>query len=212
MAIESSTCSTSQRTQPKQERAQQTVSRIKSALLSIVAEQGYKAATTNLIAERAHVNIATLYYYFPNQDAIARAIYNDVVIELTVLMNGMFTSNNKQPIFAAIQDFIVQVTEYMSKEYFVLLRLSEHVAELRDDQQMFMLNQLGNTAATLFLLERFPHYSRSQIEYKLYFISNMSMGMIRQYVLDPHPDIDLYQFARELTKIVVDYFESPSVL
>ncbi len=58
---------TARRTEPRQERAQQTVARIKRTMLAIVAEHGYVAATTNRIAEEAHVNIATVYHYFPNQ-------------------------------------------------------------------------------------------------------------------------------------------------
>ncbi|OBJ59719.1 TetR family transcriptional regulator [Mycobacterium sp. 1423905.2] len=63
-----------QRKQPKQERAAETRQRILDAAAQIFAEYGYTAGTTNRIAERADVSIGSLYQYFPNKDAVLRAL------------------------------------------------------------------------------------------------------------------------------------------
>lgn len=63
-----------QRKQPKQERAEKTRRRILDAAAHIFAEHGYAAGTTNRIAEQAGVSIGSLYQYFPNKDAILRAL------------------------------------------------------------------------------------------------------------------------------------------
>ena len=56
---------------PKQDRAQETVRAILEAAAYILARDGWTKATTNRIAERAGVNIASLYQYFPSKEAIA---------------------------------------------------------------------------------------------------------------------------------------------
>ena len=47
------------RRQPKQDRSEKTVERIKLAMRQIIEEQNYSAATTNEIAKRAGVNISS---------------------------------------------------------------------------------------------------------------------------------------------------------
>lgn len=63
-----------QRKQPKQDRAAETRQRILDAAAQVFAEHGYSAGTTNRIAERAEVSIGSLYQYFPNKDAVLRAL------------------------------------------------------------------------------------------------------------------------------------------
>lgn len=55
---------------PSQERARATVEAILEAAAYILVKDGWEAFTTNSVAERAGVNIASLYQYFPNKDSI----------------------------------------------------------------------------------------------------------------------------------------------
>jgi AcrR family transcriptional regulator len=58
------------RKSPRQERAVATVDAILQAAAYILVKGGWEALTTNRVAERAGVNIASLYQYFPNKEAI----------------------------------------------------------------------------------------------------------------------------------------------
>ncbi len=58
------------RKHPKQERAAATVDAILQSTAYILIRDGWEGLNTNKIAKRAGVNIASLYQYFPNKQAI----------------------------------------------------------------------------------------------------------------------------------------------
>lgn len=65
------------RTQPRQERARLTVARIKAAALELINEAGVEKFTTNHVAGRAGVNIATVYRYFPDKSQLLHELMSD---------------------------------------------------------------------------------------------------------------------------------------
>ena len=58
------------RKRPSQERSRFTVEAILEAAADILVREGFARLTTNRIADRAGVNIASLYQYFPGKEAI----------------------------------------------------------------------------------------------------------------------------------------------
>jgi len=60
----------SPRKTPRQDRSRATVDAVLQATTDILVREGYAKLTTNRIAERAGVNIASLYQYFPGKEAI----------------------------------------------------------------------------------------------------------------------------------------------
>lgn len=63
-----------QRTQPKQQRAKQTVELILKTATELIEEVGFEAFTTTLLAQRAKILIRNIYRYFPNKLAIISAL------------------------------------------------------------------------------------------------------------------------------------------
>ncbi|MGQ0629844.1 MAG: TetR family transcriptional regulator [Sporichthyaceae bacterium] len=57
-----------------QRRSVERVQRMLDAAQELVGEQGYDALTTTLIAERADVSIGSLYQFFPDKQAVVRAV------------------------------------------------------------------------------------------------------------------------------------------
>lgn len=58
------------RKKPRQERSRQTVRAIREACGKVLRREGHEALTTERIAEVAGVNIASLYQYYPNKEAV----------------------------------------------------------------------------------------------------------------------------------------------
>jgi AcrR family transcriptional regulator len=59
---------------PGQQRSAATVAAIVEAAARILETEGFDGYNTNAVAERAGVSIGSLYQYFPNRDAITRAL------------------------------------------------------------------------------------------------------------------------------------------
>jgi len=55
---------------PRQDRSRATFEALLDATADILVRHGYAKLTTNRIADRAGVNIASLYQYFPGKEAI----------------------------------------------------------------------------------------------------------------------------------------------
>jgi AcrR family transcriptional regulator len=65
------------RTVPRQQRARAAVQRILAATAVLLDEAGFDTLTTTAVAERADVNIATLYRYFPDKFSLVEALVLD---------------------------------------------------------------------------------------------------------------------------------------
>ena len=72
------------RKRPRQARAVATVDAVLEAAAYILVRQGWEGFTTNRIADRAGVNIASLYQYFPNKESIAIELYRRHVDQATL--------------------------------------------------------------------------------------------------------------------------------
>jgi len=84
-----------QRKQPTQARSQKIVDAIVSAAQKILAEEGSRALNTNYVAEVADVNIASLYRWFPNKEAIIESAFEAMVnAEMEELLDFMKQRND----------------------------------------------------------------------------------------------------------------------
>ena len=80
------------RKQPVQQRAKQRVERILDATAELLEGIGFDSITTNLIAERAGVDVASVYQYFPNKYAILYAL----MTRLTERDRGLIESYDRK--------------------------------------------------------------------------------------------------------------------
>ena len=65
----------SHRRLPKQRRARQTVDAVLDAVVWVLKREGFRAVTTNRLAEVAGVSIGSVYQYFPDKRAIFVALH-----------------------------------------------------------------------------------------------------------------------------------------
>jgi AcrR family transcriptional regulator len=83
-----------ERKQPQQARAQQTVHAILEATVQILDREGSDAATTTRIAEVAGVSIGSLYQYFSHRDAVLNALQDREFEQTLSLMQRVLAEGN----------------------------------------------------------------------------------------------------------------------
>jgi AcrR family transcriptional regulator len=71
------------RKQPVQARSEATVLAIYEASIQVLLSVGYRKLTTTRVAERAGVSVGTLYQYFPNRQALIRAVLERYLAEMS---------------------------------------------------------------------------------------------------------------------------------
>ena len=71
------------RKQPFQARSETTVLAIHEASIQVLLSIGYRKLTTTRVAERAGVSVGTLYQYFPNRQALIRAVLERYLMEMS---------------------------------------------------------------------------------------------------------------------------------
>ncbi|MGI5131151.1 TetR/AcrR family transcriptional regulator [Pseudonocardia sp. CA-107938] len=74
----------------RQARGERRIGQILEAAAEVFAERGYEAATTNAIAATAGISPGSLYQFFDNKDAIARALAERYADELAAAHDDAF--------------------------------------------------------------------------------------------------------------------------
>src|SRR2546423_11164281 len=82
---------TTMRRLPRQARGEQRIAAILQAAAQVFYEVGFDAATTDMIAQRAHTAIGSLYDFFPNKEAIAQPLSEQFCEDMRVLFDGNLT-------------------------------------------------------------------------------------------------------------------------
>ncbi len=167
------------RREPRQDRAKRTVERILATTASLLDELGFDRLTTNVVAERAGVNIASLYAYFPNKYALLHSLalqlaerqnadiqrYIDSIPATTTwqqasdgIVDAMLGASLREPGFAALQHALMAIPDLreayrQSNEGLVEAMdrfLRRYGVPLPREQVATIQMSLGETAAILF--------------------------------------------------------------
>jgi len=122
------------RRKPSQKRAEETCATILEAATAILAEPGATQFTTNHIAQRAGINIATFYRYYASTEAILVALFHRQAYERRDALIHLFKHRGNQPWQETVHDIVDQiVTDRRSQPGCSSLRRQMHTfPELRE--------------------------------------------------------------------------------
>jgi AcrR family transcriptional regulator len=199
------------RRQPRQERAQLAVQRIKKAFIRIVVQEGYASASTNRIARLANLNIATLYRYFPNRQAIALSLLEDASSDLAQQVHDILLDGISKPLTENLRQLVSLLVDFLDREQISLLRLLEEVPELRPSAQALSLENLSYQTGYIYLKHHFVGLDEQSLRCKLFFVQHLAMGVLRSYVVEHPADLPRERFIDELTGLLVMYLQEPAV-
>ncbi|MFS2162886.1 TetR/AcrR family transcriptional regulator [Variovorax sp. Varisp62] len=111
---------------PRQERSRATVDAITQAATYILVKRGWDKLSTNAIAERAGVNISSLYQYFPNKEAIVAELERRHVAQARqTLANAL----SQLPVQRSLRDALGVLVQSMVDEHKIAPAVHRAIAE-----------------------------------------------------------------------------------
>lgn len=170
----------------------------------VLAERGYAGTTTNHVAERAGVNIASLYEYFPGKDAIVALVAERLVERVMARLEAgaarvaragpdeamglwmahIFETIARERELVAVFQYEVPYTSRLAPVRDVGARLVAFSQRMRGEADGAGLVDTSFTPATLHL------------------VVNLVTSTILELVLDPPEDVSREEMLAELTRRV----------
>jgi AcrR family transcriptional regulator len=98
-----------QRKFPRQQRAEVTVISIAEAAARILEHGGLDAYNTNSVARLAGISVGSLYQYFPNKDAISRALIDREAFSLLAVLERITRSRGGE---TAIREIVAAILKH----------------------------------------------------------------------------------------------------
>jgi AcrR family transcriptional regulator len=140
------------RRRPSSASARKTVERILASTAALLDEVGFDDLTTNLIAERADLNVASVYKYFPNKYAVLMALAERLRDEqLELLARQLRPEGDWRTELAALLDAYVEL--YLQRPGF-----AELTAVMASSTPLREAEEASLAAETKMIAERMAAY------------------------------------------------------
>lgn len=190
---------------PAQQRSQATYDALVDACTGLLPELGFAGTTTNHIAQRAGVSVASLYEYFPGKDAIVAKVAERLVQRVIARLG-----EGLPRVLAAPADDSVRL--WIDLIYRTVAREKELVAvfqrEVPYTNQLEPVQAIGDRLLEFSqgLRTRVGNFVRSDLsDAHLHLLINLVSSTILQCVLDPPSDISRRALLEELTLRVEEW-------
>jgi AcrR family transcriptional regulator len=192
--------------QAKQTRSKQTIGNILQATEQLIASNGLELLTTNKIAERAGVNIASFYQYFPNKEAAVNELLTQIFEKESQLIAKTINNLATQPsIHTASKEVIALAIKLFRSSENLLL----NVFNYKGDQEYFMQSKgfMENVTSSgkLFLQQRQSELRIKNIDHALYVLSNSIIPLLINYLSNPPLGINDHDLVDEVSDLVCHY-------
>lgn len=190
---------------PVQRRSRDTFEALVAACTGLLPVRGYAGTTTNHIAQRAGVNIASLYEYFPGKDAIVAQVAERLVQRVMGrLANGVprvMAAGEADAVrlwIELIHDTVAREKKLVS----VFLREVPYTSQLDPIQaigtKLLSFSQAMREQAGGFVRRDFSDAS-------LHLVINLVTSTILQCVLEPPDDVSRRELLDELVRRVDEW-------
>jgi len=196
---------------PVQRRSRDTFEALVGACTGLLPERGYAGTTTNHIAERAGVNIASLYEYFPGKDAIVAQVADRLVERvLARLAEGAASVMRDAGEEEAVRRWIELIHDTVLRERALV---AVFVYQVPFTHALPSMQALGPRLVEFSQRVRehagpFVHPTFSAAT--LHLVVNLVTSTIMQLALDPPSDVPARALLDELSERVEAWIRSPS--
>lgn len=187
---------------PTQRRAKTTVEKILRAANDLIEEEGFSGIGTGRIAERAGVNISSLYQYFPNRDSILLGLYEEVVSEGARKLNALAMNIHGDELKVVVPKIIKLLLAHYESHALILIRMSAEVEDIRMATRAASFESIIRSSIRMFL-QQHPEYRHREQSRNIFFLQNLVVGNLRSYVNEPPSDLKRKEFIDQLSRLIV---------
>jgi len=198
---------TSSRRRPTQRRAQQTVDAVLDAVVRVLKREGFRAVTTNRIAEVAGVSIGSVYQYFPDKQAIFVALHQRHIDQIDRVVETKLIEHAESPLDELIGAMIDGMIEAHNSDSELYELLATEVPHRADGTRDFSVRLHG--AFRLALTARAHELNKGHDIDKLVFVlANMVESLSHAALFRRYPRLSLEAAKREVVRAVLAYLHS----
>jgi AcrR family transcriptional regulator len=194
------------RKQPRQERSRFTVEAILEAAADILVRDGYEKMTTNRIADRAGVNVASLYQYFPGKEAIVAELRRRHGVAERMAVRDALVLRRGQGLEATLRALIARGVAAHAVAPALHRAFAEHMPAQRyreieeADPPVF--------AETRRFLERSAE-GVPDVEFAMWMVATTAHAAIHNGVVERPDDVQSGRLVDELVVLLMRYLKRP---
>lgn len=191
---------------PKQARAAATLGRILDAAVEVLVERGLQGFNTNVVADAAGVNVATLYHYFPDKNAILLELFHrNEERRVGFVVNHLRSLATTDDPHRWVDELVGHLLAVRLHEPAgaVLRRAWRAVPELMDVEQE--RNDALVTAIATAIGERYPHQTVERLEAAAQVLLTAAVGVLD---LGSEQPARAHALAAELVELLYRYLTS----
>jgi AcrR family transcriptional regulator len=197
----------SHRRLPKQRRARQTVDAILDAVVRVLKREGFKAVTTNRVAEVAGVSIGSVYQYFPDKQAIFVALHQRHIDQIDRMVETRLIEHAASPLDGLMRGMIEGMIDAHSADPELYELLATEVPHRADGTRDFALRLHG--AFRLALSSRAHELKRGRnLDTLVFVVANMVDSLSHAALFRRPPRLSLAAAKVEVVRAVQAYLHS----
>lgn len=196
------------RNTPKQPRAQRTVERIISAAEKEIVENGMEVLSTNRIAQRANINIATLYQYFPHKESILDALVQKYMHNLTRYLNDLLDGLDQCGIEDSSRLWTQAGIHFFRSNDQIFLEIFQHASTSPNNHSVKQLENRLMESMRRFLTRNREQLNVSNLDNSIYVAFYAATAVIAKHLAEPIPYLTDEEIIEEVAKLISAYLKS----
>ena len=195
------------RRHPKQRRARLTVEAVLDAVIRILKREGFRAVTTNRIAEVAGVSIGSVYQYFPDKQAIFIALHRRHIDQVDRIIQTKLVEHASAPLDDLIRAMIEGMVEAHTPDPELYHLLATQVPHRADGTSDFAVRLHG--AFRLALASRAHELKPGRdLDHLAFVVANLVESLSHAALFRRPPRLSLAGAKAEVLRAVLAYLHS----
>lgn len=190
---------------PTQRRSRQTVDDILAAATHVLGKEGFARATTNRIAERAGVGVASIYQYFADKSSIVSTLITRRAESTLQMLEEALLADADDSAEALAMDLANRLVLSLENAKGTLVQLILMAPLLGQLDHIRQLRQRGTDLIAKELRRRRPHLDEPQALQLAFVVLHSVMGVVHGYLYSNTANLDGHELTAVIQNIITTH-------